>query len=70
MFTVTFQVPPAMARDIAKATDILSMPSNNAFAFEATRLLLHSVLGSRRGRPYKQRALNARIPSTKGRRRP
>lgn len=54
MNTITFKVPVEMAREIAKATDILKMPSNDAFAFHATRLMLRSVLGKRRGRPYKQ----------------
>lgn len=53
MNTLVVTMPDAMAKDVAKATDILKLPSNGAFAFQAVNLLLRSVLGSRRGRPYK-----------------
>lgn len=65
MNTISFKVPDAMALDVAKATDILGMAGSDALAFEATRLLLQTVLGSRRGRPYKHKPLSVRAANGK-----
>lgn len=68
MNTLNVKVPDAMAREVAQATDILGMPSNEAFVFHAVSLVLRSVLGARRGRPYKHQPLPPRKKPAKGRR--
>lgn len=57
MNTIVFTMPDEMAKDVAKATDILKLSSNHEFGFNAVNLLLRSVLGTRQGRPYKFNAL-------------
>lgn len=69
MNTLVIKVPDKMAREIAKATDLVQMPSHEAFAFEAVRLVLRSVLGTRRGRPYKHRPVKPAHPTSRVRRR-
>jgi hypothetical protein len=54
MNTIVIRMPDAMAREVAEATDILQLPSNEEFAFQAVHLMLRSVLGTRVGRPYKR----------------
>lgn len=59
MNTLILRMPDAMARDVAKATDLLKMPSNEAFVFDVFSLALKTVVG-RRGRPYKHKPLAVR----------
>ncbi len=57
MTTLIVKLPPAMARRVAKAADILEMPTHEDLGLEAVRLLLASVLGDVRGRrPMSARA--------------
>jgi hypothetical protein len=58
MLTVSFEMTPAMAKELARAADLLGM-KNADVAREATRLLLRSVLPAKPGRP-----LGKRRPST------
>ena len=52
MNLMAFKMPDAMAKEVAKAADILKMPDNAAFGFHAVNLVLRSVLGTRQGRPF------------------
>jgi hypothetical protein len=54
MLTVSFEMTPAMARELSAAADLLGM-KNADVAREATRLLLRSVLPAKRGRPAGKR---------------
>jgi hypothetical protein len=54
VLTVSFEMTPAMARDLSQAADILGM-KNADVAREATRLMLRSLLPTKRGRPAGKR---------------
>lgn len=50
MTTLVLKLPPAMARRLAKAADIIGAVSNEAAALDGLGLFLDSVLGRVRGR--------------------
>lgn len=52
---MAFGMCDAMARDVAQVSNILDK-SHAAVGHEALRLFLQTVLGARRGRPYKYKA--------------
>ncbi len=57
MTLLILKLPPAMARRVAKAADILKMPTHEDLGLKALGLLLDSVLGGVRGRrPMSARA--------------
>jgi hypothetical protein len=54
--TLVLQLTPTMARRVAKASDILALPSHEDVALQGLGLFLDSILGRVRGRKPSSRA--------------